>query len=663
MSQVGRNDPCPCGSGRKHKHCCLRKGIHKARRVSDPELEQIWSHYQANRFSQAEALCRQALLRAPDDPDLLHVLGVLALKSGRAADAVDLIQRAIGQDDSNAGFFLDLGRSYCALERYEEADAFFNRAFSIAPDDSRLRFGAGMAFALAGRMQRAIRSFQDSLKLDPKFALAHYNLGLALMNLGRIDESAESYEHALEIQPGDFNARVNLGIVYVRQGKIDAALACFKQAAKLRPGDDRAYYNLGLALLYADAGPEELFDWHRKITARLEAKHAAPMRRHSNSADPGRKLRIGYLSPDFRQHSVASFIEPVIARHDRANFEICCYFNHPTPDQVSERIEASADHWRPCHGLSDDQLAGQIETDNIDILVDLAGHMRGNRLAVFARKPAPVQVSYLGYPATTGLAAMDYRLVTLATDPPGQERWHTEKLYRLPGTLWCYRPPESGPEFDQQPPVVRNGHPTFGSMNNIAKLSNRTIACWAEIMQRLPDAKLVMTGIPEHSGRASLRERFRACGIDRERVSIHDRLPAREYRDLLQNIDIALDPFPYNGTTTSCETLYNGIPVISLIGNTSVSRSGYALLELVGLPELAAQDEAAYVDKAVALASDPERLGHLRAGLQDRFAKSPLRDEEGFTRELESAFRDMWQTWCQENTPANTASRGHGAAQ
>ena len=649
MSATGRNDPCPCGSGKKHKHCCLRQGRTGQSQSSNPVLEQVWGHYHAKQLSQAEKLCRQALLQSPRDPGLLHALGVLALRSGRAANAVDLIRQAIAIDDSVASCFLDLGRGYSALQRFDEADAVFQRAVSMARADPDIHFGAGMACALAGRFEIAARHFENCLRLNPGSARACYNLGLTHMKQGRIDDAAVCYQRALEIDPADFNARLNLGIAFVRQGMIDEAISCFRQALRLKPQDKRAHYNLGLALLYADAAPEELFSWHQEVSSTLETPDREPSLDFDNVPEPDRKLKIGYVSPDFRKHSVANFIEPVIANHDRSQFEVYCYFNHAKHDEVSERLERLADYWRPCHDLSDDQLAAQIRSDEIDILVDLAGHMKGNRLPVFARKIAPVQVSYLGYPATTGLKSMDFRLVTNTTDPPGEERWHSEQLYRLPRTLWCYRPPPAAHEVERTPPLVRNNFATFGSMNNIAKLSSRTIDVWAEILRRNSTARLVLTGIPERAGRTALLERFEAHGIDTRRITIHDRLPSEEYWKLLNGIDIALDPFPYNGTTTTCETLWTGIPLVNLIGNSSVSRAGYALLKVVGLEQLATPDETAYIETALRLASDPKLLTELRSDLRQRMEDSPLRDERGFTQDLEAAFRDMWKDWCSSN--------------
>jgi predicted O-linked N-acetylglucosamine transferase (SPINDLY family) len=352
------------------------------------------------------------------------------------------------------------------------------------------------------------------------------------------------------------------------------------------------------------------------------------------------------VSADFCYHSVAYFFQSILAAHDRDRFEVTCYSNSNQHDAMASRLQAAADRWVPCRGMTDEQLAERIRGDGIDILVDLSGHTRGNRLLAFARKPAPVQVTYLGYAGTTGLVSMDYRLCTQDTDPPGAEAWHSERLYRLPRSLWAYRPPVELSADAAPAPRARTGAVTFGSMNMLAKVSPQTFSLWGKILLQLPEARLVMTSVPAGEARELVRQRFAAQGIAADRLELHGKLAYAQYRELLRRIDIALDPYPYNGTTTTCDTLWWGIPVVSLTGETSVSRSGHALLKAVGLEELAAPDEAAYVGTAVGLARDADRLMALRAGLRARIEASPLRDEAGFTRELELAYHAMWREWC-----------------
>ena len=296
--------------------------------------------------------------------------------------------------------------------------------------------------------------------------------------------------------------------------------------------------------------------------------------------------------------------------------------------------------------MSDDRLAEKIRADGIDILVDLAGHTAHNRLLVFARKPAPVQVTYLGYVNTTGLSAMDYRLTHNDTDPPDNDAYYSEALYRFPGNLWwCYQPRPGMPEVSQSP-AIANGFVTFGSTNNFAKLTPEMISVWVDIMHALPDSRLIIVGVPQGVAQQTIGERFVAHGIDLNRLSIYGRLPFVEFWELHHQIDIALDHFPYNGGTTTCDALWLGVPVVALTGQAFVSRMGYALLKNIGLPELAAKNRQEYVSIAIKLASDLERLKRLRAGMRSRLSASPLRDEVGFTRNLETAYRDMWRKCC-----------------
>jgi predicted O-linked N-acetylglucosamine transferase (SPINDLY family) len=395
----------------------------------------------------------------------------------------------------------------------------------------------------------------------------------------------------------------------------------------------------------ATYSPEEILAAHRRYAERIETPLRPQWPAHRNDRDPDRKLKVGYVSPDFRYHSVAYFIEPVLARHDRTRIEVYGYYNWPHGDAFTRRIAAACDHWLPCASFSDDALAARVQEDGIDILVDLAGHTTGERMAMFARKPAPVQVTYLGYASSTGLSAIDYRLTTLDVDPPGNEVWYTERLYRLPHTLWCYRPnpkaPPPGPA-----PAGAAGFVTFGCTNNFSKVSPESIALWGEILRRVPGSRLLMTSVPEGSARGMLKESFAAHGVEPERLSLHGKVPTDQFIALCAQIDIALDPFPYTGTTTTCEILWQGVPVVTLIGRTSVTRSGYALLRTVGLPELCAVDEADYVRIAVELAGDPGRLNDLRQGMRARIEASPLRDEAGLARDIEQAYRTMWREWC-----------------
>jgi predicted O-linked N-acetylglucosamine transferase (SPINDLY family) len=442
-------------------------------------------------------------------------------------------------------------------------------------------------------------------------------------------------------------AHHNLGTTLMHQGRIREALLSFERSLALSPNMLLAQDSWLFALNYpADLTPAAVYQAHLDYGLRFESQLKRYWQAHENGRDPERRLKVGYVSADLRLHSVAFFIEPILAQRDHDGFEIYCYYNNTIEDAVTARLRGYADHWVPCRYLTDEQLAARIRADGIDILLDLAGHTAGNRLSVFARKPAPVQVTYLGYVATTGLAAMDWRLSHLDTDPDGYECYNSERLYRLPHSLWCYRPAQDLPPVAPVTPARTRGYPTFGSLNNIAKVSAATIATWAALLKQVPAARLVMAGVPAGTAQSRVRERFVAQGVAPERLELHDKMSHREFRELHGRLDLALDPFPHNGNTTTCESLYLGVPVVTLIGDRFVGRFGYHLLKTLGLTALAARDAADYVRIAAGLAGDLERLEELRTGMRARLEASALRDEIGFTRDLEAAYRAMWRQWC-----------------
>jgi predicted O-linked N-acetylglucosamine transferase (SPINDLY family) len=535
------------------------------------------------------------------------------------------------------------------LGRLEDAEASCKQAIRLKPGYAEAHNNLANIYFDQGRLEEAASSAREAIALRPDFAVPHYNLGLACFMQNKLDEALASFETARRLNPDYADAYINLGVALTYLGRSREAIDSFETGLRLNPAHASGHSARIFSMLYLSATtPDALRAASRQFATHCETPLKRHWRPHTNTRDPARRLRLGYVSADLRRHSVAYFIEPILAHHDKTRFEVFCYYSHTKHDDVSARLAACVHHWIPCRGMSDAELAARIRTDGIDILVDLAGHSVNNRLLAFARKPAPVQVTYLGSPATTGLSAMDYRLCTWDTDPPGQEAWHSETLYRLPRTLWCYRPSLDGMKPAAPSLAMKTGGITFGSLNNIPKVSEEALAVWMEILRAVPGSRLVMTQVPEGRFRQGLLERFAAHGIEPQRLELHGKLPTARYLGVLGEIDIALDPYPYNGTTTTCETLWSGIPLVTLIGQTSVARSGYALLKTVGLEELAAADEAEYVRIAVALAHDRDRdrLNRLREELPRRFERSALRDEAGLARDLEAAYRDMWQRWC-----------------
>jgi predicted O-linked N-acetylglucosamine transferase (SPINDLY family) len=396
-----------------------------------------------------------------------------------------------------------------------------------------------------------------------------------------------------------------------------------------------------------DAGA--IYREHLLFSKQYEAPLAGSIIPHSNECSLTRRLKIGYVSADFKKHSVAYFIEPVLARHRKEQVSVHCYADVGQGDEVTERLRGYADHWHSIVGMTDEQVAALIRSDGIDILIDLAGHTAQNRMLIFARKPAPVQVSWIGYPATTGLSAMDYKIVDGYTDPPGKtEQYYTEKLIRMPGSFLCYQPDKDSPAIETLPALTK-GYITFGSFNNFAKVTPQVMDLWGDILKSVPGSRLVMKArsLADRPTRESVMERFIAKGVGGERVELLGWEPTTQsHLNTYNRIDIALDSFPYNGTTTTCEALWMGVPVVTLSGETHASCVGVSLLTNAGLPELIARTPEEYIALAVELANDVQRVESYRRELREKMTRSALCDAEGFTAQLEMHYRQIWETWC-----------------
>ena len=533
--------------------------------------------------------------------------------------------------------------------RLAQAEAIYREVLREAPGHPDALHLLGMLAHQAQRDDLAIELIRQAICGNPDPVFCN-NLGTIYRKLGRVDEAVGCYRQGLASHPGFAELHNNLGNALKDQGRIDEAIACYRQALLQQPDYPEACSNLLYAMHCSPAIPAAtLSAEYFRFAERFEAPLRSGWQRHRNSPEPERQLKLGYVSADFREHALAHFIEPVLEHHDRSGYQVFCYDNHGVRDEFTGRMESHADVWVPCAGLSDEQLAGRIRADGIDILIDLSGHTARNRLLAFARKPAPVQLTCLGYVGTTGLSAIGYRLSHIDADPPGSEAFYSEALYRFSEHLWwCYRPRPGMPQV-APPPLLTNGFVTFASTNNFAKLTPEVLGLWAGILRRLEHSRLLVAGVPEGSANERLIRQFGELGIDESRLIIRPMLQADEFLELYRQIDIVLDPFPYNGGTTTCDALWMGVPVVSLIGESFVSRMGYAMLKNIGLADLAATTVQQYADIALDLASDPVRLAALRAGMRARLEASPLRDEIGFTRGLESAYRGMWRSWCEDN--------------
>jgi protein O-GlcNAc transferase len=535
---------------------------------------------------------------------------------------------------------------------WQDASACFEAARRTAPHDFTLLNNLGLCHANSGNLEAAAECFRESLRLAPDSAPALMNLGNIEMIQANPEAAIAHYEAALagtSAEPGLVN---NLGMAYRATAQVDAAIRCFRRALSIEPRFRDAHDNLLYCMqLLPEYGPEKLHSEHRRWAETHEAPLQADARLHANDRDPRRRLRIGYVSPDFHRHAVAKFFEPVIAHHDHERFQIHCYHNTDANDAVTGRIRRGADVWRDVAQLSDESLAARIRADGIDILVDLAGHTRGGRLLCFARKPAPLQLTYLGHGNTTGLRAMDFRITDAVADPPGEaERFHSEQLLRLPHAQWCFRP--DGDALPAGPlPALAAGHITFGSFNNLWKINPAVIGAWARVLLRVSGSKLLIIGIPGKSTRERFEAAFAGHGVHPSRLSLLPPVSDADFWRLRHEIDIALDPFPYNGVTSTCEALYAGTPMATLAGTYGQSRTAASILTAVRLEDMVARTEEEYVEINVRLASDMQRLSQLRASLRQRMQDSPLMDYHAFTFALEGLYRGIWTNWVTRQVP------------
>lgn len=596
-------------------------------------------------FVAAEAGYRAALRLKPDAFELYNNLGVTLREQRRWAEARECFATALRLKPDCAEAESNLGNVLCDEGHNQEGLEAYRRALKINPLYTPAHFNLGNSLKRAGRLAEALAAYQRAAELEPADAEARTNLGALLNATGQLDEAVDECRQAVALKPDFALAHNNLASCLHARGQIEEAIAHYRRAAELNPDDPLLSANLAHALLYAPGvDAQVIFAEHR----RWGLRHADPLpriiRRKPPDRAPGRRLRVGYVSAHFREHAIGVFTEPMLGHHDHDQFEVFCYSDVGTPDRATSRFQASADRWIDITRQSDAQLAEQIAADEVDILVDLTGHLEGNRLLAFARKPAPIQVTYLGYQTTTGMAAMDYRLTDEWSDPPGMtEQFHTERLVRLPRAFFCYRPSDESPEVNELPALAA-GRVTFGSFNKLAKVTCAVLTTWGRILARVPESRLLVLAEPSAEALRRMREAFGREGVSPERVEFVAKRPRAGYLRLHHEVDIALDAFPFNGHTTLCEALWMGVPVMMLAGATYVTRFGGTALVNLELADLIATTDMQYIEIATRLASDLGRLRELRGGLRRRMLASPLLDAAGFTRHLEHAYRSMWKT-------------------
>lgn len=592
---------------------------------------------------------RQMLKLDPDNADWLNSLGAVLRSQGRPKEAAASFRQALAANPKDALAHNNLGATLRALGQLPDAVECYRRALEIRPNFIEAHHNLGNLLAELGQLDFAVSSYRQALSMNPDFAESLTAMGVTFQLQGRFEEAAACHRRALAVRPDYANAHSNLGNALQDLGLLEASLESTRRALELKPDFSEAYNSLLFVHNYlADQPAAHLLAEARRFGNMISGL-ACPSLNWNNTPDPNRKLRIGLVSGDFCNHPVGYFLDGVLAALASAALplELFAYPTRTCDDGLSQRIKANCLAWHPVIGLSDEDAAAQIRSDGIDILIDLSGHTAHNRLPVFAWKPAPIQVSWLGYFATTGVPTMDYLLADPWTLPATEERAFTEKIWRLPETRLCFTPPRTDIAVSSLP-ALSNAYVTFGCFNNLTKMNDAVVALWAQILNAVPASRLFLKArqLKEASAQREVVNRFATHGIEPGRLILEDYVPRENYLAAYQRVDIALDPFPYPGGTTTAEALWMGVPVLTLTGERFLSRQGVGLLMNAGLPEWVAMDAYDYIARGVKHASDLQKLSRLRAGLRTQVLASPLFDASRFAAHFEAALRGMWKVWC-----------------
>ena len=644
------------------------------------------AHTKLNHHEAACAAYERAIQLKPDFTDAHVALGCALEELGRRDEAAASYRRALEIEPDYAEVHCNLGRTLLAPGRQDEAIASFQRSLELKPDNVDVLLILGVAQKARGHLEAAHASLRRANVLSPTNMEILINLGDTCLELGLPDGALASYRKAIEIEPENAVAHNNLGNTYFGLGQFAEAVACYRSAVKLRPDFSAAHGNLGCVLKdigqplesikslrrALEIAPEDcavrsnlLFIGHlmegqsaatlleeAKLFGETAARLSKPATRWNNLADPARRLRVGFVSGDLNFHPVGFFIEGVLgslAKRNSGEFEIFAYSNSFRTDPVSQRIKTNCHHWREVFGLMDNEVAEMVDMDGIDILIDLSGHTARNRLSVFAWKPAPIQVTWLGYFATTGLSSIDYLIADPWTLPESEEAHFTETIWRLPETRLCFTPPDTNVVIRPLPALAEKTI-TFGCFNNLNKMNDTVVAVWARLLAEVPNSRLFLKArqLYRSSAHDDVIDQFMRHGVNSSRLVLEGPEERANYFAAYNRVDIALDPFPYTGGTTTAEALWMGVPVLTLSGKHFLARQGVGLLMNAGLPDWVATDPDDYVARAVLHASDLEGLADLRTRLRAQVLASPVFDATRFAMHFEAALRGMWKKWCAE---------------
>ena len=595
----------------------------------------------------ALACWRRALAIRPGFAEAHNAMGNTLQDMGQSADAVDCYHRALEIRPDFAEAHNNLGNALHIIGRSTEAAACCGRALTIRPGFAEPHYNLGRILMVLGRSADAAACCRRALELKPDFPEALNILGNALQSIGQATDAVACYRRALEIRPDYAGAHNNLGNTLQRLGQFTDAVACYRRALEISPNHAEAHSNFLFCLSHGEeVDAPTLFAEHCRFAERFEQPLRGQWPRHRNSREPERRLQVGIVSGDLRDHAVAYFIEPVLAHlAGRRGLSLHGYHNHRHEDDVTRRLRAHLRHWHPVAAWSDAALAEKIREDGIDILIDLSGHTANNRLLTFARKAAPVQLTWIGYPNTTGLRAMDYVLMDPFNAPYGAyERTYVEKFARIPSSR-TFLPFAGAPPVNELP-ALGSGSVTFGSFNSPGKLNQGTLLLWSRVLRAVPGSRLLLGNVGEGALRERLAEDFARCGVSAERVTFQPPMKMADYLALHHQVDFILDTTPYTGGTTTNHALWMGVPVLTITGPSSTRCLCAGILGRAGLTDWVADDADDFVRRAVEWAGRLEELAGLRAGMRDRLLHSPLRQPQTVAKGLEIALRTMWRRWC-----------------
>jgi predicted O-linked N-acetylglucosamine transferase (SPINDLY family) len=614
---------------------------------SNEDINQLLALFNSGRYAELESQARAMLERYPAAGFLWKCLGAALQVQGKEDEAFMPLNKAAQLLPNDVDAHTNLGNALKSRGQPAEAEASYRRALSLNPNLAEVHSNLGNALHALDRFAEAEASCRRAIALKPDFAPAYSNLGNALQGQERLAEAEDCYRRAIKLSPGFAEPYLNLADTLKNLDRLDEVAESYRQALSIKPDNRVAFDNLLFYLNYhPDLEADEIFAAYREFDRHFGLPLRAQWRPHGNSRQTQRRLKVGYVSADFHRHSCQHFLEPLLANHRPSEVEVYVYAEREVEDEVTLRYRSYVEHWLTTHGMSDDALAERIRADGIDILVDLAGHTADNRLAVFARKPAPVSLSWLGYGYSTGLSAVDYFLSDATNTPPGYNDLFAEQPWRLATPGYAYRP-AAGMGAVSPLPAEERGYVTFGTLTRAVHINRHSIRVWSEILHQVPGSRLIVDSRNFASAvlREHLLEQFAAHGIDRARLDIGFHSPPW---DVLRGMDIGLDCFPHNSGTTLFESLYLGVPFVTLAGRPSVGRLGSSILESVGHREWIAGDEEEYIETAIALAADLPRLAAVRAGLRQQMEASPVMDEAGFACKVEEAYRQMFERWAQQ---------------